>query len=546
MSNSIAVENPSRRTGNKPPAAPRHHEEDALVLPVSLRIVVTAAVMLATIMEVLDTTIVNVALPDMMGNLGATLDQIGWVATGYIVANVIILPLTGWLSDYFGRKKYLAYSIIFFTAASFGCGISHSLGELILWRILQGAGGAAFISTAQATLMEIYPKRQHGLAQAIYGVGVIMAPTFGPVLGGILTDRYSWPWVFFINIPVGVTALLLTLAFVPDSAASRGRRKADFVGIGLLAVGLGCVQTVLEQGERFGWLSDPRMRNLSIIAVLTLGVFLWWELRPANEHPAVNLRVLKFRNLAVASIYMFSFGFMLYGFVFILPQFLQTVQRFTAEQSGFILLPSGVAAACMMPIVGQLSNRVDKRWLIGVGMVFLITALWMFYNLLAPQTPAESFLLPLIFRGAGTGLQFVPLSLLALGTLPPKYLGDAAGIYNLFRMLGGSFGIAFIVTLVDRREHFHYARMVEHLSPYSPGVQQFTQQMHQGFLMRGMPGDQAKLVPYEILSQMAHRQAVIQTYLDIFYVISAVAVGTFLLLFFFEKVEGKNVATPAH
>jgi DHA2 family multidrug resistance protein len=546
MSNSMAVKNPAQGNRNNPTTAAHSHAEDALVLPVSLRIIVTAAVMLATIMEVLDTTIVNVALPDMMGNLGATLDQIGWVATGYIVANVIILPLTGWLSDYFGRKKYLAYSILFFTAASFGCGISHSLGEIIIWRILQGAGGAAFISTAQATLMEIYPKRQHGLAQAIYGVGVIMAPTFGPVVGGILTDRYSWPWVFFINIPVGITALLLTLAFVPDSAASRGRRKADFVGIGLLAVGLGCVQTVLEQGERYGWMGDPRMRNLSIIATLALGVFLWWELRPANEHPAVNLRVLKFRNLAVASIYMFSFGFMLYGFVFILPQFLQTVQNFTAEQSGFILLPSGLAAACMMPIVGQLSNRVDKRWLIGVGMIFLITALIMFFHLLAPQTPADSFLLPLIFRGAGTGLQFVPLSLLALGTLPPQYLGDAAGIYNLFRMLGGSFGIAFIVTLVDRREHFHYARMVEHFSPYSPHVQQFVEKMQHGFVLRGMPGNKAAQVPYAFLSQMAHQQATIQTYLDIFYVISAVAIGTFFLLFFFEKVEGKNIAPPAH
>ena len=545
MSNSVAVKNPGQHNNN-PTTAAHSHAEDALVLPVSLRIIVTAAVMLATIMEVLDTTIVNVALPDMMGNLGATLDQIGWVATGYIVANVIILPLTGWLSDYFGRKKYLAYSIMFFTAASFGCGISHSLGEIIIWRILQGAGGAAFISTAQATLMEIYPKRQHGLAQAIYGVGVIMAPTFGPVVGGILTDRYSWPWVFFINIPVGITALLLTMAFVPDSAASRGRRKADFVGIGLLAVGLGCVQTVLEQGERYGWMSDPRMRNLSILAAIALGIFLWWELRPANEHPAVNLRVLKFRNLAVASIYMFSFGFMLYGFVFILPQFLQSVQHFTAEQSGFILLPSGLAAACMMPIVGQLSNRVDKRWLIGIGMVLLIVALLLFYHLLAPQTPADSFLLPLIFRGAGTGLQFVPLSLLALGTLPPQYLGDAAGIYNLFRMLGGSFGIAFIVTLVDRREHFHYARMVEHFSPYNPGVQQFMQNMQHGFTMRGMPGNQAQQVPYALLSQMAHQQATIQTYLDIFYVISAVAIGTFLLLFFFEKVERKNIAPPAH
>lgn len=542
--NRTATLNQSQEKVRKVPTPPE--EESPHVLPVGLRIIVTVAVMMATIMEVLDTTIVNVALPDMMGNMGATLTQIGWVSTGYIVANVIILPLTGWLSDYFGRKKYLVYSILFFTAASFGCGISHSLGEIIVWRILQGAAGAAFISTAQATLMEIYPKRQHGLAQAIYGIGVIMAPTFGPVLGGILTDRYSWPWVFFVNIPVGIAALLLTLAFVPDSSASRGRRKADFVGIGLLAVGLGCLQIVLEQGEHNGWMDDARMRNMAITAVLALGVFLWWELRPANEHPAVNLRVLLNRNLAVASLYMFSFGFMLYGFVFILPQFLQTVQHFTAEQSGLILMPSGIAAACMMPLVGKLSNKIDKRILIGIGMLLLIAAMFMFHVSMAPQTPASTFLLPLVLRGAGTGLQFVPLSLLALGTLHPKYLGDGAGVYNLFRMLGGSFGIAFIVTLVDRREHFHYGRLVAGLNPYESGVQQFTQRMQETLTMRGLPGDQAALAPYKMLSEMAHRQAVIQTYVDIFYVLAVIAVVTFFLVFFFQRVDGKKAAGAGH
>lgn len=512
-----------------------------MVLPVGSRIVVTAAVMLATIMEILDTTIVNVALPDMMGNLGATLSQIGWVVTGYIMANVIILPLTGWLSDYFGRKKYLAYSILFFTAASMGCGISHSLGELIFWRVLQGAGGAAFIATSQATLIEIYPSHQRGLAQAIFGMGVILAPTFGPVIGGFLTQRYSWPAVFFVNIPVGIAALLLTLAFVPDSAVSKGRRKADFVGIGLLAIGLGSLQALLEQGEHYGWMSDPNMRNLAMCAVIGLLVFSWWELRPGNEHPAVNLRVLKFRNLAVASLYAFIFGAVLFGVVFILPLFLQNIQHFSPEQAGIILMPSGIAAACMMPVVGRLSNRIDRRYLLGGGGLLLMASMYMFRNTLAPQTPADSFILPLILRGAGAGLQFVPLSLLALDTLNPRYLGDGAGIYNLFRQLGKSFGVAFIVTLIDKRQHYHYSRLVGNLNPYNVHVQQFVQRMHQGLAARGLPGDSVALAPYEMLQRMVLQQAAIQAYIDIFYILTITTMMALGLLFFFKKDQGHQV-----
>jgi DHA2 family multidrug resistance protein len=519
-------------------------DHSSLVLPVGLRAIVTAAVMLATMMEILDSTIVNVALPDMMGNLGATLDQIGWVATGYIMANVVILPLTGWLSDYFGRKKYLAYSVLIFTVASFGCGISHTLGELILWRVLQGVGGAAFISTAQATLMEIYPSHQRGFAQAIFGMGVILAPTFGPVIGGLLTQRYSWPWVFFVNIPVGVTALLLILAFVPDSGLSRGKRQADFVGIGLLAIGLGCLQALLEQGEHYDWFSSSSMRHLAIGAIIGLAVFLWWELRPANEHPAVNLRVLRFRNLAVACIYAFVFSFVLFGVVFILPLFLQNVQSFPPLEAGIILIPSGIAAGCMMPIVGQLSNRLDRRILLGVGMCITAASVYLFRSILAPQTPANSFVAPLILRGAGAGLQFVPLSLLALDSINPKYLGDSSGLYNLFRQLGKSFGVAFIVTLVDQRERYHFARMVPNINPYSPGVQQFLHQLQQGFAMRGLPGDKAKLAPYGIVTRMIQQQAAVQTYIDIFYLLTIMCIASLGLIFLFKKDKGHQA--PAH
>jgi len=550
MSSSITQ---TQSSGATSPRAARPQDDDLIdVLPLGTRIIVTVAVMLATIMEVLDTTIVNVAIPDMMGNLGATLQQIGWVSTGYIVANVIILPLTGWLSDYFGRKKYLLYSVLFFTIASVGCGISHSLGELIIWRIMQGAGGAAFISTAQATLMEIYPPHQRGLAQAVYAIGVILAPTFGPVLGGFLTDRYSWPMVFFVNIPVGIAAFILIMGFVPDSAVAKARRKADFLGIGFLAIGLGCMQTLLEQGEQYDWMADTRMRYLALGATIGILLFLWWQLDKRNESPAVNLRILRYRNLSLSCAFAFLMGFMLYGFTFILPQFLQTVQHFTAEQAGLILMPSGVAAAMMMPIIGQLSNRVDRRLLIGVGSLIFTGSMYMFYCLMAPQTPASAFFWPLMFRGAGTGLQFVPLSLVALGTLPPKFMADGSGIYNLFRQLGGSFGIAFLVTMMDQRQHFHLARLGEHLDAYHHGVQQFLLQMQFALKLPlimphiGSPTAPEQLAPYKMLMRVLEQQSIILTYIDVFYVIIGMSVVSFTLLFFMKKDRGGKAPAAMH
>ena len=325
------------------------------------RIIITVAVMMATLMEVLDISIVNVALPQMQGNLGATLDEIGWVATGYIIANVIVLPLTGWLSDRFGRRRYLTYSVVLFTVASFGCGMSRDLVLLVVFRVLQGAGGAAFLSTAQATLTEIFPPERQGVAQAMFGIGVVMAPTLGPTLGGFLTDRYSWPWIFFINIPIGVVAAVLTFRFVPDSPAARPAGPFDFVGIGLLALGLGPMQEVLERGQRKSWFEDDLIVGLTVVSAIGVVAFLAWELRRANRHPAVDLRVLRDRNLAAGTAYGFVLGLQLYAAVFLLPQFLQTVQPHSAEQTGLLLLPGGLASAIMMPVVGQMARRADLR-----------------------------------------------------------------------------------------------------------------------------------------------------------------------------------------
>lgn len=517
----------------------------AETLTTGMRLVIMLAVISATMMEVLDTSIVNVALPDMMGNLGATLDQIGWVSTSYIIANVIVLPLTGWLSDYFGRKRYLTYSVILFTIASFFCGTSRTLAELVIWRVLQGSGGAAFLSTAQATLIEIFPPQRRGFAQAMFGIGVIAAPTLGPTLGGYITDRFTWPWIFFVNLPVGLIAATLTYLFLPDSPAAGARRSADFVGIGFLALGLGSMQTVLERGEADDWFASGFITSLTVLALVGISLFIWWELRPANKSPAVNLRVVTNRNLAAGTIYAFALGLVLYGGVFVLPQFLQNVQHHTAEESGLILMPGGLASAAMMPVIGQLVNRVDKRLIIGFGMCLFVYSMYLFSARLSLDMPDQAIYWPLMVRGAAIGLQFVPLSLLALGTLPARNVADGAGFYNLFRQLGGSFGIAILATVVDRRLNFHFARLSEHLSLYDPTTQQRLAQIQNALMARGLTPDAAQKAAYQVLSSTVRGQAAVLTYIDVFRVMGYVGLSALVLLFLFQQAKGRGGAAAA-
>jgi DHA2 family multidrug resistance protein len=511
-----------------------------------LRALIVITVMAATGMEFLDTTIVNVAMPSMMGNLGSTLDDIGWVSTGYIISNVIVLPLTGWLSDYFGRKRYLTYSILLFMTASFGCGISHSLAVLIFWRVVQGAGGAAFFSISQATLMEIFPPARRGIAQAIFGIGVAVAPTLGPTLGGYLTDNYSWPWIFFVNVPIGTVAAMMTFAFVPDSPEAAGRRKADLVGIGLLAIGLGCLQTILERGEREDWFESTSILALTFLSAAGILAFLWWVLRPGNKTPAVNLGVMANRNLAAGTLYGFAFGFSLYGGIFVLPPFLQSVQGHTAEQAGLLLLPGGLATSFVFILVGILVNKVDTRLLIGLGAGVLTLSILLLTWRLTLTTPDEAYFVPLVLRGMGIALQIVPLSVVALGTLKPQQLGEGAGLYNLFRQLGGSFGIALLATLVDRRTNFHYARLVEHLNAYDPFQQQQMSQIQSLLASRGMTPHEAQAGAYGALSGLVQRQAAVLTFADTFQVLAWVGMATVLLLVLFQRPRVGEPGADAH
>ena len=378
----------------------------------------------AAIMEVLDTTIVNVALPQMAGNLGATQQEISWVATGYILSNVIFLPMTAFFTERFGRRRYLTASIILFAVASFLCGTSHSLVELVVWRIIQGAGGAALLSTAQATIRQIFPREQQGFVQAVFLLGIIVAPTLGPTLGGWITDNYTWNWCFFINVPIAMLSTFLVTTFLKDPPDhKRSTAGVDWLGITLLTVGLGALQYVLEEGNADDWFNDAWILRLSIVAGVCLVGMVWWELSPRNPHPVVNFRVLKNRELA-ASIFLFvALGFGLYGGVFIFPLFTQSLLHFTPTETGLALLPGGLATATSALICGRLLTGarplVDPRILIALGVAIFVVAMWDLGHL-TTNSGEPDVRIALIVRGAGLGFLFTPINNVAYASLKPS------------------------------------------------------------------------------------------------------------------------------
>lgn len=498
-----------------------------------IRWVILAAVMLGTLMQVVDSSIVNVATPSMMGNLGATLDQISWVSTGYIIANVIVLPLTGWLASHFGRKRYLAGSIVIFTVASLFCGMAHDLNTLILFRIVQGAGGAALLSTAQATMMEVFPPQQLGMVQAIYGVGIMVGPTIGPTLGGWITDNFSWPWIFFINLPIGILATVLTLLFVRDSKYRHAKgATVDVIGIGFLAVGLGCLQMVLEKGNREGWFESTLICWLAFLALAGIVLFIIWEL--SVEHPAVNLRVLKNRSLAAGSLFGAIVGFGLYGGIFILPVFLQSLRHFTAQQSGYAMLPGALATAVVMPVVGRAVMRISPRLLVGLGAVGFIISMVLMHTL-TMETSTEHIFWPLILRGAAMGFLFVPLTLAALAGLRGRDIADGTGLFNLFRQLGGSAGIAFLSTFLDHRAAYHRALLVEHINIYSTIALQRLNGLAGMFMSKGYAQPTARMQALSIIDRTIQGQSMILAFEDAFLLIGAIFVVALPLLFLFKK-----------
>ncbi len=468
----------------------------------------------AAIMEVLDSTIVNVALPQMAGNLGASIQEVTWVSTGYILANVVFLPMTAFLTATFGRRNYLSASIVIFIIASFLCGTSHSLGEIVLWRVLQGAGGAALISTAQATIKQIFPAKEQGIVQPIFLLGLIVAPTLGPTLGGWITENYTWNWCFFINIPVGLVALALVFTFLLDPPGmAKDKTSVDLPGIALLAVGLSCLQYVLEEGQQNDWFNDPWIVRLTITSIVSLSLLIWWELSPRNKAPVVDFRVLQNRDLASSCILFLAMGFGLYAGTFIFPQLAENLLGISPTNTGLALLPGGLATAVAVLVCGRILGipGVDARVLILIGFVIFIYAMWNLGNLSASAGESE-FFMGLLLRGFALGFLFTPINSAAFGSIEPKDAQQASGMINLARQLGGSFGTALISTYLVNMTQFHRVNLLGNLRIGNTVLDERMQALASNFISHGYSQTDAHSAALASVSNTLTTQATMMAY----------------------------------
>lgn len=518
--------------------------EDDLVEYGFRRVIITITAVLCALLEIVDTTIVNVALNNMRGSLGATLTDIAWVITAYAIANVIVIPMTSWLSQQFGRRNYFAASIIIFTVASFLCGNADNIWELVAFRFIQGLGGGALLVTAQTIITESYPAAKRGMAQAIYGMGVIVGPTLGPPLGGYIVDHFSWPYIFYINIPIGIIAAILTLMFVksPKYGDKLKANQVDWWGIFFLASFIGSLQFVLEHGQQDDWFNDNLITGLSVVSLFGLLLFIWREL--TYKHPIVNLKVLKNTNLRVGTIMSFIMGFGLYGSTFIVPIYTQSVLGWSATDAGLLLIPSSITTGIMMPFIGKMIQRgVPQAYMVAVGfLIFFFFTFWM-HNIITPDTSSEEMFWPLILRGVGLGLLFVPITTLSLSTLKGKQIGEGAAFTGMMRQLGGSFGIAIITTFMAIFNQQHRVNLISHLDQTSFQLQQTVQRLQQGFMAKGFTFNEALAKAYKALEFKVMVQSSVLTYMDIF-----MYLGILFLLcipFILMIKKGKNKIDPA-
>jgi DHA2 family multidrug resistance protein len=504
------------------------------------RYIIAFAVVLASMLELVDTSIVNVAIPHMMGSLGATLEEIAWVSTGYIVANVIILPLTGWLSDRFGRRNYYTGSVILFTAASFLCGNAHSLQSLVGARVLQGIGGGALISTAQAILFDVFPLYERGKAMAIFGMGVMVGPTLGPTLGGWITDNYSWPWIFYINLPLGILAAIMTWRYVPEPEhAVDNTTPVDWLGLVLLILGIGALQVLLERGEAHDWFESREIIGETVVAGVAIVAFLWHEW--TTTHPVVNLRILKNRQLFAGTAFGLVLGFGLYASVFALPVFLQTDLGYSAWDTGLVILPGAIAAAITMAVAGRLSGKVDARLMILVGALLFMYAMWLHYHFTLDIGMGDLFW-PMIFRGVGLGFIFVPLSQLAVADLKSSELGQGTGLFNLSRQLGGSFGIAVAATLLTRFTEQGREALRTHLEPGASATRVWLDGATARLSSLGGSLSDAHTKALALLDGTLHQQASVVAFEKVFLTMGLAFVITLPLLLLFRT--GKTMGRP--
>ena len=505
-------------------------------------------VMLATFMEVLDTSIANVALPHIAGSLSAGVDESTWVLTSYLVSNAIVLPLTGWFSRLFGRKSFYMSCVLIFIVSSFLCGVATSLPMLVLFRVLQGAGGGGLQPVSQAILVESFPRAKQGMAMAVYGMGVVVAPIVGPTLGGWITDNYSWRWIFFINIPVGLLSVFLTSTLIHDpphvSRLENGKRvHIDFIGLGLLSVGLGFLQIVLDKGQRDDWFSSHFIAWCSCACAFGLIGAVIWELR--QKDPVVELHLFKDRNYATATFLMFLLGVVLYGSTVLLPVLLQTLAGYTAQLSGLVLSPGAIVTLVSLPLVGWLLARYHARWLVIFGLVVLSFGMFQlaYINL---TTSFRTFVYLWMISRGGLGFLFVPINVVAFSFVPKQRMNNATGLINLARNIGGSVGISLVTTMQARLAQKHQVDLVSHMSPLNPRYLDALHGLSGNLLAHGSSATAAAQQAQTLLYDELLRQSAMLSFIDVFWILGAVCLGMIPLMFLIKAAPLSSGPMAVH
>ncbi|MGA2811578.1 MAG: DHA2 family efflux MFS transporter permease subunit [Candidatus Acidiferrum sp.] len=510
--------------------------------------VIAVTVTLATFMEVLDTSIANVALPHISGNLSAGADESTWVLTSYLVSNAIVLPLSGWFSGILGRKRFYMSCVALFTVSSFLCGLAPSLGVLVFFRILQGAGGGGLQPSEQAILNDTFAPAKRGMAFAVYGLAVVVAPTIGPWLGGYITDSFSWRWIFYINVPVGIVSLILTSFIVSDppymkrESIKRGFR-IDYIGIGLISLGLGSMQIILDKGQRDDWFSSNFIRVFAVFMLVGVIGGILWELREKN--PVVDLRMLKNRNFAVATVAMFFLGFVLYSTTVLIPQLLQQLLGYTAELAGAALSPGGAVIMCMMPVVGFLVSRVDTRILITFGCLVSASALFVMagWNL---QLDYGHAVRARMLQSFGLAFLFIPINVAAFAYVPRELTNMGTGIINLARNIGASVGIATVTTLLDRRTQTHQARLMEGVNDYSAAYHNTLNGTQAKLVAAGSSLNHAAAQAHGMIYATVQRQAAMLAFLDNFKMLGVVFFLVMPVLLLMKRPKARASDVPVH
>ncbi|MEK7308639.1 MAG: DHA2 family efflux MFS transporter permease subunit [Nitrospirota bacterium] len=499
---------------------------------------IALTVMLPTLIEIIDTSVVNVSLAHIRGSLSAGIDESTWTITSYLVSNAIIIPMTGWLSRFFGRKRYLIYSISLFTLSSLFCGSAWSLESLVFFRVLQGIGGGALQPISQSILFETFPRKQHGMAMAIFGIGIMFGPIIGPLLGGWITDNWSWHWIFFINIPIGIISILLVIFFIIDPPyMTRLKMKVDYWGLAFLSLGLGCLQIVLDKGEKEDWFSSNFITLLGIISVVSLILFVIIEF--FAEHPIVNLKTFKNLTFSAGNAVMFFAFFNLFGSIVLLPIYLQTLMGYTSTLAGMVLGPGGFATLIAMPIAGQLITKINPKAVLGFGIIVAAYSTYLMSQF-SLSADFNTIIWPRVVLGVGMGFIFIPLTTLTMSGIRKENMGNATAIFNLLRNLGGSFGVAFITTIIARRAQFHQNHLVEHLTPFDTAYQITSSQTSQFLQNRGFDAVTSQNAGLSAMYRQLLRHASMLSFNDAFYILSIFMICTLFLLFLIKRLKIKD------